>query len=198
MDHENRRLSRSNCATSDQRQVFNLSAVAQIPKFSGHMLQMIASNWQFSPIMKIKSGTFFSVTTGIDNALTGQTAILLPGVNPYASEKNARHWLNPAAFTSPAMGTYSPLGLYTFVSSAVFQLDMALLRTFAVGEKKTLQLQGEAFNLPNHMVPAAPGAPTSPLGPATPGATLNGGAFGQVQSDVLGPRIIQFALKYVF
>ena len=76
----------------------------------------------------------------------------------------------------------------------MFQLDMAITRTFALGEKKTLQLRGEAFNLPNH------------LNPANPVAALNSVSFGQIQSDISGtgglsvgdPRILQFALKLVF
>ena len=75
-----------------------------------------------------------------------------------------------------------------------FQLDMGISRTFAIGEKKTLQLRGEAFNLPNH------------LNPSTPVATLNSGSFGKIQSDISGtsglsagdPRIIQIALKLIF
>jgi hypothetical protein len=71
---------------------------------------------------------------------------------------------------------------------------MGISRTFAIGEKKTIQLRGEAFNLPNH------------LNPSIPVATLNSGAFGKIQSDISGtsglsagdPRIIQVALKLIF
>jgi hypothetical protein len=69
---------------------------------------------------------------------------------------------------------------------------------FPITEKRTIQLRGEVFNLPNH------------LNPSTPVATLNSGNFGQIISDVNGvqtggllagggdPRIIQLALKFVF
>src|SRR2546425_5162818 len=53
---DTRRASRSNCGTSDQRHVFNLSAVAQAPKFSNRKMQMIAGDLQFSPILKICRG----------------------------------------------------------------------------------------------------------------------------------------------
>ena len=85
----------------------------------------------------------------------------------------------------------------------MFQLDLALTRTFAVGEGKSLQLRGEAFNLPNHMNPANPGVCSNGT---CVNALNNTGAFGKIQSDISGtsglsagdPRILQFALKYVF
>ena len=195
---DTRRASRGNCGTSDQRHVFNLSAVAQAPKFSNHTMHMIAGDWQFSPILKIKSGQYFSVTTGVDNALTGlgsQTPNPVPGVSPYAGVKTIDHWLNRAAFASPMTGTYGAVGLNTLQGPSIFQLDMAVSRTFKVAEKKTLQLRGEAFNLPNHMVPN------------NPVSALNNTNFGRILSDTavsgaigpsIGPRIIQLALKLVF
>jgi hypothetical protein len=193
----NRRALRSNCQTGDQRHVFNLSMVAQTPKFSSRVLRLIAGDWQISPIMKIRSAQLFSVTTGVDTALNGQpvqTPNVVPGANPYTTDKSVDHWLNPAVFALPAPGTYGTLGLINMKGPGTFQLDMGISRTFAIGEKKTLQLRGEAFNLPNH------------LNPSTPVATLNSGAFGKIQSDISGTRglsagdqrIIQVALKLIF
>ena len=84
----------------------------------------------------------------------------------------------------------------------VFQLDLALSRTFPLREKQTIQLRAEAFNLPNHVNPAIPGQNTAT---ATANA-LNSGNFGQSTSDVSGTsglstgdyRIVQFVLKYFF
>ena len=115
--------------------------------------------------------------------------------SPYASEKTVDHWLNPAAFAPPAPGAYGNLGAYNILGPGMFQVDLALSRTFTVGEGKTVQLRAEAFNLPNHM------------NPGNPVSTLNSsGTFGKIQSDISGtsglsagdPRILQFALKYVF
>ena len=76
----------------------------------------------------------------------------------------------------------------------MIQLDLSISRTFPIAEGKSVQLRGEAFNLPNH------------LNPGLPIAAVNQGTFGKIQSDISGtsglssgdPRIIQFALKYVF
>jgi hypothetical protein len=183
-----RKKFRSNCATSDVRHVFNLSAVVETPGFANRSLRAVAGGWQFSPILKIRSAAFFSVTTGIDNAFSGQgTQIpnLVPGINPYATDKNADHWLNPLAFASPATGTYGTLGLNALKGPGTFQLDMSVTRSFKVAETKSIQLRGEAFNLPNH----------PNLNP--PVSTMNSGAFGKIQS-ALDPRIMQLALKLLF
>jgi len=191
----NRRTFRSNCQVSDQRQVFNSSFVFQTPSFGSKVLRLLASDWQISPIVKIKSSQFFSVTTGVDGALTGQpteTPNLIG--NPYPSSQTVTNWVSGAAFGAPAAGTYGNLGLNNIKGPGTFQMDMAITRTFNVREKQTLQFRADAFNLPNHM------------NGATPVATTNSAAFGQIQADISGtsgltagdPRIIQLALKYVF
>jgi hypothetical protein len=197
---DDRRADRSNCRPFDQRHVFNLSAVFQTPAFSSRALRVVASNWQLSPIMKIKSGRYLTVTGGIDYALTGaaQAAEQRPNqvlASPYLPNKGVDGWLNPAAFAPPAPGTFGNLGGANILGPGMFQLDVALTRTFQIKEGKTLQLRAEAFNLPNHM------------NPDLPVSTLNStGSFGKIQNDISGTsgltagdqRILQFALKYVF
>ena len=205
----NRRNDRGNCGGGggggglDQRQVFNLSAVAQTPKFSNKMLRLLASSWQISPIMSIKSAQLFTVTSGVDAALNGdgsQRPNIVPGVNPYVSSRTCPtattclSWLTPTAFSLPAAGTIGNLGVENLKGPSIFQLDVALSRTFPILEKRTLQLRADFFNLPNHM------------NPSTPTAATNSGAFGTITSDISGtqglsagdPRIIQVAMKFVF
>ena len=204
----NRRAERGNCTVSDTRQVFSLSAVVQTPKFSSRGLRAIAGNWQLSPIMKMRSGTYFSVTGGVDYALNGSPNFtgerpnqVLP--NPYAEHKTIDHWLNPAAFAAPPPGQNGNLGANNLLGPGMFQVDLALSRTFNVGEGKTFQLRAEAFNLANHMNPANPGVCTNGT---CVNALNNLQAFGKIQSDISGnsglsagdPRIMQFAVKYVF
>ena len=72
-----------------------------------------------------------------------------------------------------------------FKGPGVFQLDVALTRTFPVREHQTLQLRADAFNLPNH------------LNPGNPTAAINSPTFGRILSAA-DPRIMQAALKFVF
>jgi hypothetical protein len=172
------------------------------PMFQSKALRRIASDWQVAPIMKVRSAQLFSVTTGLDGALTGQpteTPNLVGGVNPYVGSRGCSpapcvQWLTPTAFSAPPPGAYGNLGLWNLKGPRFFQVDLALTRMFRIRENQALQLRAEAFNLPNY------------VNLAVPVSTTNSGAFGQIQGDVSGnsgltagdPRIMQIALKLFF
>ena len=167
-----RRADRGSCddagaQSTDQRHVFNLSAVAQTPKFSSKALRWIASDWQFSPILKVKSGPYFTVSLGTDNLLNGegggnQRPNLVPGVRPYVDHKSVDGWLNPKAFAVPPPGTRATLPRNSIQGPGMIQLDLSISRTFSIAEGKSIQLRGEAFNLPNHLNPGLPVASGEP------------------------------------
>ena len=198
----NREIDRSNCALSDVRQVFNLTAVYQTPQFSNRALRTLVSNWQVSIAMQAKSAQFFTVTSGIDYALDGQgneRPNLVNASGIYSSNQGPGGWINSSAFANPATGTVTGnLGADNLKGPAVLQIDMALVRSFHVWEKTTLQARFEAYNVPNI------------VNFSNPVATLNSGTFGTITSDISGsqagglvantgdPRILQLALKYLF
>jgi len=203
-----RRQWRSNCVGTDLRQLFSLNMVATTPRFSGRALRLLASNWQVAPIMQIKSAQEFSVLAGPDRALStvpGQPASLV-NPNPYPAHQTVDQWFDPTAFAQPALGTYGNLGLNNMKGPGVFQLNLALSRTFPVAEHKSFQLRAEAFNLPNHLNPFTPGI--LPINSTLFGGqvNLNSSNPGKITSDISGNnglqlgdyRVIQFALKFVF
>ena len=49
----------------------NVSVVVRTPEFSNGVVKAVLSDWQFSPLVRWQSGNRSSVTTGVDNALTG-------------------------------------------------------------------------------------------------------------------------------
>ena len=61
------------------------------------------------------------------------------------------NYLNRAAFTSPAAGTYSTLTPFTSLTRRSFQNDFALTRTFKLGGAQTFQFRWEVFNVINHV-----------------------------------------------
>jgi hypothetical protein len=130
----------------------------------------------------------------------GQTPNLVDPANVYGANQSVAQWLNPRAFALPDLGTYGNLGQNNIKGPGMFQLNMALSRTFVLREKKTFQLRAEAFNLPNHLNAATPAASTPSA------AAVNAGNFGQITTDISGNaglqsgdyRIIQLAAKFVF
>ena len=203
----NRRQFRGNCLGIDRRQVFGMSAVATTPKFSNSTLRMVASNWQFAPILNISSAQLFSVFSGADQALTtvgNQTPNLVDANSIYPSHQTADNWINRSAFSTPAPGTYGNVAYNSFKGPHTVQLNLAVSRSFAIREKQSIQIRAEAFNLPNHVNLATPGAG----GPGGIGraASLSSSNFSQITSDISGNsglqagdyRIIQFAMKLIF
>src|SRR6185295_12058355 len=93
---DNRGYDRGNCPTSDRRHVFNVSSVYQTPTFAGNVMRALASGWQISGIVRLRSGPYLSITSGLDQALTGQgnqRAVQLLA-DPY-SDKTIDNYLNP-------------------------------------------------------------------------------------------------------
>jgi hypothetical protein len=196
---------------ADVRHFFTLNIVVNTPKFSNKTLQAIAGSWQVAPILQVKSGNFLTITSGTDRALTtanGQTANQLLS-DVYAANKGSActsvappcvSYLNGAAFAIPDLGTYGNVAYGTVQGPGLIQLNMALSRTFPIGEKRTVQLRGEAFNLPNHMNPLIPPANlnrnSSLFGVANADQSGIAGQIGGVTSGDY--RVIQLALKLVF
>ncbi len=172
--------------SSDRRHVVNASVVVQTPQFDGKTTRALFSDWQFAPIIRFQSGNRASVTTGVDNALTGlggQRAVQLLD-DPYG-DKTYSNYLNRAAFTTPATGTYSTLVPFTIVNPSQFQNDLAVSRNFRLPDSRAIQFRWEIFNVVNHVNYNAPVT------------GLNSAVFGQIQTAG-DPRIMQFALKFTF
>jgi hypothetical protein len=70
VDPSNPDLDYSYCS-SDRRHVVNISAVARTPESSNRALHVILGDWQLSPLVRWQSGNRSTITTGVDNALTG-------------------------------------------------------------------------------------------------------------------------------
>jgi len=202
-----RNFDRGNCL-SDRRHLFNFTAVAQTPNFSNHTLHRIAADWRLSGIYRWSSGAPLNIVSGTDQALSGtglQRANQILS-NPYKDRSGRPYtqWVDPAAFAVPALGTYSNVGWNSLVGPHTWQFDMALSRTFSVRENKRFEIRAEAFNVTNSFIPGGPLAPGGVSGAASTGnittgnsLALNSNTFGQIRT-AQSPRIMQFALKYVF
>src|SRR6266850_23244 len=201
-----RGANRGNCEL-DRRHNFNMSTVYEMPQFANRTLRIVGSGWQISGIARAVTGGYLSVASGTDIALSGTPSTagntgvdqrpnqILP--SPYLQNKGANGWLNPAAFASPAPGTYGTLGNRNIVGPGSIVFNMGLTRSFAIKEKQSLQLRAEVFNVANHVNYCA--APSQGIVPAIrcPDDNLNSPTFGRILSSA-DPRIMQMALKYLF
>jgi hypothetical protein len=178
---------------ADRRHIFNLTGVASAPRFSQPALRILASDWRLAMIYRYVSGAPLTVGSGADRALTGlagQTADQVAD-NVYfdTSGDLGSQYFNRAAFAAPALGQYGNTAFFAFRGFADWSLDAALSRVFPLGTHR-LEARVEAFNLTNAVRPVVSGVPAA-------FTNLSSANFGRVTA-VQDPRILQFALKYVF
>jgi hypothetical protein len=94
-------------------------------------------------------------------------------------------YFNTAAFQNAAPGTFGVTGRNFLTGPSLVNVDFSLFKEFPVHEFGKVQFRSEFFNLFNH--------PNF----YNPDNTVGDGTFGQLQS-ARDPRIMQFALKYLF
>jgi len=192
-----RSADRSNCA-SDRRRLVNISVVAT-SKLSNKTLNRIFGNWQLSPIAQWQTGNYATISTGVDDNLTGvgtqRPFQLLPDV--YMPNRAYTQYLNPKAFGIPGPGQISPMRPLNVLNPGLVEIDVSLARWFAITERRKIQVRAEAFNVPN--ISNAP-APVTALNATNFGQMVAPAVGGHTVSglNTVGPRIMQFALKYVF
>jgi Carboxypeptidase regulatory-like domain len=189
--NDRRGANRANCEL-DRRHNLNLSTVYETPKFSNSVFKVLASGWSVSGIVRMLSGPYMSITSGLDNAFTGtddQGPIqVLP--DAYMPNRGIDQWFNPKAFVQPGRGEYgnTPVHITTggiFRGPGSIRIDMGVTRKFQVRERQTLEFRAEAFNVPNH------------VNPGLPDTILSNSTFGKILSAG-DPRVMQMAFKYVF
>jgi carboxypeptidase family protein len=193
---ERRRTNRGN-SELDRRHNFNMSIVYDTPQFANSAARHILGGWQVSGIARILSGPYLTIASGADTALSGtdERRPNLVLASPYATNRSANQWFNPAAFVRPPNGEYGNMGSRNVVGPGSIRIDTGLTRKFRIRENHTLEFRAEAFNMPNHFNPPNPevSLTSSVFGRSVPG--LGGAPLGFSAGQ---ERIMQMALKYVF
>jgi hypothetical protein len=165
----------SNRASSnfDQRHVFTLSYIYDLPFFKGSGLtHSLLGGWQWSGITAIQTGAPFSVTNAGDGiAIPGDNAGVANGTGTSSrpdliGDPNARIagsgagvingsifgplLVNPAAFAAPRGLTFGDAGRNIVRNPRQTNFDMAIYKHFPVREAMSFEFRAEAFNVFNH------------------------------------------------
>lgn len=188
--------------SGDVRQNFTFNALYNLPIGEGHKTfstgvgSKLASGWRIATLGILRTGvadTVYIATNPFGNGdFTNQRPDCVPGVDPYASPRTINDWLNPAAFSMPASGTFGNCARNTIYGPGFKQMDFSMLKETKLGETRNLEFRAEFFNIFNH--------PNF----AQPDTTFGTPGFGEV-FDTLGTTIgsgtsrqIQLALKLSF
>ena len=145
-----------NC-DSDRRNVFNLTVVAQTPKFSNQALKLVASDWKISGIYKFQSGTPLMIQDGTDvsaSTINHQQPDLVDPTNVYTGQAcGGCFYLNKAAFADAkrrsSRGRWTPytgnLGWNSIVSPTIGIWTWALSRAFRITERQSIEASRGRF-----------------------------------------------------
>jgi hypothetical protein len=198
-------------ASSDQdaRQSLGAWAVYDLPFGAGKRhfsqpgaLRTLLGGWQFNTIVTGRTGLPVNITvtrpssTLPDGNSGNQRPDYIAGV-PLAppAGRTPALWINPAAFAVPANGKWGNLGRNAFRGPDLWQADTAVSRRVAIGERISVEIRGECFNVFNRAQFGNPAANIS--SPASFGRiTTLTNTTGPTGSGT--PRQFQLAARILF
>ena len=157
--------------------MFNLSAVYELPFGAGKprlsspgLLRIIFGGWTASLIATVQTGLPVNVTIDRSNGS-------VPGNDAISGEERPNYvygvsltppggstpgeWINPAAFSTPAAGTFGNLGRNAFRAPGISEVEIGLSKDVAVTERLRIRFRADAFNILNRAQFGAPNADVS-------------------------------------
>jgi len=185
------------------------------------------------PVQIVRPDIVYQDATGsiFANPAAGRTAIVnvpgggasrnvrrpdvVPGVDPFIRDGGLL-FLNPAAFATPAPGTFGNLERNAIHGPGSKQVDMFFAKHVNAGARRDLEFRVEVFNLLDTVnyanpvgtlpqaIPTAALSEANRLQPGQPYTAAAAGTFGRLSSTVgrtvgLGtPRQVQFAVRFSF
>lgn len=165
---------------------------------SNKVANAVLGGWAVNFIYTYQSGQPFTINCPVSTTSDyGCFADVVSGQDMYAGPHNQTQWLNPAAFSQPALATaigqsdYSVLGgkPQQARGPAFSNLDSSIFKNFALTESLRLQFRAEAFNTTN----------TPQFGqPGNLDFTNTKGGFSSITTMRNNPRVMQFALKLFY
>jgi hypothetical protein len=193
----------------DVRQAFNLAAVYKLPFGGGKpslsspgVAREVFGGWTLSAIATSQTGLPFNITIDRSNAaVPGDDAIGgeerpnyvygVPLTPPGGS--TPEEWVNPAAFSTPAAGTFGNLGRNAFRARSISAIDLALAKDVSIAERVKVRFRADAFNVFNRAQYGAPNADASEINFSVITTTISSYATGRGT-----PREFQLSAKISF
>jgi hypothetical protein len=179
--------------TYDARNQFKASGVWQLPgtHFNFALANGLLSGWELNGILTLRSGQPFTVLSGVDDSTSGigkDRADLVGNPTISGAQSHAqmvKAFFNVSAFAANALGTFGDTPRNFLTGPGYSDIDFSLSKSFEVTEGQALQFRAEAFNLANR------------VNFSNPNATISSKSAGTITA-ANDPRILQFALKYLF
>lgn len=224
-DSTNLRLDRSNSAL-DHRQRLTFQVIYDLPWYkssSNWLMRNIVGNWELAPIYTYQTGTFFTVQSGVDSNLNGDSAgdrtFVNPAGNPTIGSgatalKNssgatvAYLVTNPnAGYIQAPKGALPNGGRNTEHLRPIDNVDMSFMKRFTFHDHYSMEFAGRFINIFNH--PQYVGGFLNDVAPASSSVTTSTSVHNFLipTSSLFGdpttafssnPRTIQVSAKFTF
>jgi len=155
----------------------------------GRAANLVAGGWQVSGVASTSTGSPFplSLSTPVSgsNGFTERPNRVAHGALP-ESVRRVERWFDLAAFTIPAVTTFGNAGRNILRAPGQVNFDFAVLKDFALSERRKLQFRAEIYNLFN----------TPQFG--LPNGAIGAPAAGTIAATAGDNRQAQIALKLSF
>ncbi|MDQ1473238.1 MAG: hypothetical protein QOJ99_4718 [Bryobacterales bacterium] len=175
---------------------FKFSGVWQVPGGTKTgILAKFVDGWEVNPILTIQSGFPFTVTSGVDNSLSGigqDRANYLGGGSAqldYGRSHNdqIQQWFDISKFSVNAPGTFGNSGRYILRGPRFVNADLGIIKGIKLSERLNVQLRAEFFNVFNN------------VNFKLPNSTISSAQAGKITAVVQdSQRIVQFGMKVRF
>jgi len=160
---------------------------------SNKALDYIVGGWSFNTVGVMHTGFPLQISQSTNNNSIFGYASQRPnatGTNPVTSgslEDRLNNYINPAAFSTAARGTFGNLArTINMRGPGQVNFDASLFKNFSLTEKVKAQFRAEALNATN-----------TPLFYG-PNVSFGSGSFGKITSQANFSRQLQLALRFSF
>jgi hypothetical protein len=206
-------------ADFDHRNVVATSYVYTIPKVlndAPSIAKYVVNGWSTTGLIEYRSGdplTIFANSGNFDGSQQSRDRAVYTGGGAYGKNTcavgaaNCRSWLNTAAFSNPAAGSFGSVAKGSFVGPHYVDWDASVARDFPIHEQTELEFRAEYFNLMNHTNLGDPNTTCGGAGAGNACTNVNS-TFGKITSTSPqnwagtapqnDPRIAQLSLKLLF
>jgi hypothetical protein len=156
----------------------------------GSLERTLIGGWEIGGITNLHTGLPLTLTSGLDNSLTGIGGDTPDVVGSYYIPNQSRtasisHWFNQTSFVQNKIGTFGTLGHNALRAPGYVDVDVNLQKNFKIAERYGAEFRSSFYNVFNH---ANLGAPTTVLTSAN---------FGKITSSS-DPRVLEFGLRVTF
>jgi hypothetical protein len=187
-------------AQFDARHRLTINGSYRLPFFADRrdVAGLLLGGWQLSGVLKLVSGSPFTVTDAngrdldFNGFIEGLRPVLLDPSILYSSvdkQSTSTQALPLSAFRSAQYGDTDLVGRNTFYGDGTETVDLGLYKTVSLPNNQRVMVRLEMFNAFNHVQFAFPARAIS--APET---------FGRITgtSNTYGPRVVQIAARYLF